>query len=126
MREEILNWFKQAESDLKKAIVLNDNGCFDGVVFYSHQAVEKSLKSLYMLKFREIDKSHSIINLAKKLDVPKSMLSGIRDLNPEYLVSRYPDVANGIPAEMYDDEIAGRHLKTAKVVVEWVKSMMEE
>ena len=54
------------------------------------------------------------------------MLSGIRDLNPEYMSTRYPDMAAGIPAELYDDKIAGRHFKTAQEVLEWVRQQMQE
>ena len=54
------------------------------------------------------------------------MLSGIRDLNPEYLSTRYPDMAAGVPADLYDESIAARHLKTAGEVVEWVKKQIQE
>ena len=54
------------------------------------------------------------------------MLSGIRDLNPEYLSTRYPDMAVGVPAELYDESIAARHLKTAEQVIEWVKKQIQE
>jgi len=54
-------------------------------VFASQQAVEKALKALCLYKLREFPKGHSIIYLAQKVDVPEYMLSGIRDLNPEYL-----------------------------------------
>jgi len=54
------------------------------------------------------------------------MLSGIRDLNPEYLSTRYPDMAAGVPAELYDEQIANRHLKTAEKVVRWVKKQIRE
>ncbi len=51
---------------------------------------------------------------AEEVKVPKEMLFGIRDLNPEYLVSRYPDIAGGIPADIYDSEIVEKHLKITK------------
>jgi len=54
------------------------------------------------------------------------MLSGIRDLNPEYLSTRYPDMAVGVPAELYDDQIADRHLKTAEEVVKWVRGQIQK
>ena len=54
------------------------------------------------------------------------MFSGIRDLNPEYLITRYPDMAAGVPSEMYDKEIAARHKKTAQEVLKWVKNQIKE
>jgi HEPN domain-containing protein len=95
-------------------------------VFASQQAVKKALKALCLYKLREFPKGHSIIYLAQKVDVPEYMLSGIRDLNPEYLSTRYPDMAVGVPAELYDESIAARHLKTAEEVVEWVKKQIQE
>jgi len=95
-------------------------------VFASQQAVEKALKALCLYKLREFPKGHSIIYLAKKVNIPENMLSGIRDLNPEYLSTRYPDMAAGIPAELYDESIAARHLKTAEQVIEWVKKQIHE
>ncbi len=126
MREEVKNWFKQAEADLRSA--RNSKGCGDYYmsVFASQQAAEKSLKALCLLKLKEFPKGHSIIYLAQKLKAPKEMLSGIRDLNPEYLSTRYPDMAAGIPAELYDEQIANRHLKTAERVVKWVKKQIRE
>ena len=126
MRQEIENWLRQSEADLRKVKVLIKSKDFDGAVFYSQQAVEKSLKALCLLKFKEILKGHSIIYFAQKVEVPKEMISGIRDLNPEYLVTRYPDMAAGIPAELYDDEIAGKHEKTAQEVVAWVKKQIQK
>ena len=126
MREEVTNWFKQAEADLKSAQNCKKSFDFYMSVFASQQAVEKALKALCLFKLREFPKGHSIIYLARKADVPEYMLSGIRDLNPEYLSTRYPDMAAGIPAELYDESIAARHLKTAGEVVEWVKKQIQE
>lgn len=125
MRIEILNWLKQAESDLEKAKILFNNEKYDGTAFNSHQAVEKSLKALHIQKFRESEKGHSIIYLAQKLKIPKEFLSGIRDLNPEYLVSKYPDIVEGVPAEIYDKPIAERHLNIAIQILKWVKKQIQ-
>ena len=108
MRVEIEKWLKQAEADLRKAEVLMDTKNFDGSVFYFQQATEKALKSVCLLKLQEIPKGHSIIHFAHLLRVPKEMMSGIRDLNPEYLITRYPDMAAGVPAELYDEKIAAK------------------
>lgn len=95
-------------------------------VFASQQSVEKALKALCLYKLKEFPKGHSIVYLSKKVDVPEGLLSGIRDLNPEYLSTRYPDMAAGVPADLYDEHIAARHLKTAEQVIEWVKKRIHE
>lgn len=126
MRKEIENWFKQAEADLRSARNCINSGDFYLAVFACQQCVEKALKSLHLLKLKEIPKGHSIIYLAQKIGIPKDMLSGIRDLNPEYLTTRYPDLAEGIPAELYDKDIADRHMKTAEEVIKWVEKQIQE
>jgi len=126
MREEIKNWFKQAEADLKSARNCLSSEDFYLSVFSSQQSVEKALKSLCLLKIKEIPKGHSIIYLAQKVNLPKEFFSGIRDLNPEYLTTRYPDLAEGVPAELYDKEIAERHYNTAEKVIKWVKLQIQK
>ena len=124
MREEIGFWWKQAEADLNSAKNCINSGDYYLAVFSCQQAVEKALKSLCLLTIREVPKGHSIIYLAQKLKVPKEMLSGIRDLNPEYLTTRYPDIVEGVPAELYDEDIAGRHYATAEKVLKWVRKQI--
>lgn len=40
--------------------------------------------------------------------------------------TRYPDMAVGVPAELYDDKIAERHFKTAQEVFGWVAKQIRE
>ena len=53
MRKETENWWKQALSDFHKAEVLYKSNDYDGVAFYCQQTVEKSLKALYITKFKK-------------------------------------------------------------------------
>jgi HEPN domain-containing protein len=126
MREEIQNWFKQAEADLRSSRNSREAGDYYMSVFASQQAAEKALKALCLFKLKEYPKGHSIIYLAQEVGVPDDMTSGIRDLNPEYMSTRYPDIAVGVPAELYDDKIAARHFKTAQEVLGWVREQIQE
>jgi len=101
MRVEINNWWRQAEADLTSAKNCIKSKDYYFGVFACQQAVEKALKSLFLKKFKEVPHGHSIIYLSRELKTPKEILSGIRDLNPEYLITKYPDIAEGVPAEMY-------------------------
>lgn len=126
MREEILNWWKQAQADLRSAKNCMISKDFYLSVFSSHQAVEKSLKALCLIILKESIAGHSIIYLAQKLKVPQELLSGIRDLNPEYLTTRYPDIAAGVPDELYDETIAKKHYATAEKVLQWVEKQIQK
>ena len=126
MREEIQNWFKQAEADLRSSRNSREAGDYYMSVFASQQTAEKALKALCLFKLKTYPKGYSIIFLAQEVGVPDDMTSGIRDLNPEYMSTRYPDIAVGVPAELYDDKIAARHFKTAQEVLGWVREQIQE
>jgi HEPN domain-containing protein len=126
MREEVKNRLKQAQADLRSSANSRESGDFYMSVFASQQAAEKALKALCLLKLKTYPKGHSIIFLAQEIGVSEELMSGIRDLNPEYMSTRYPDIAVGVPAELYDDRIAARHFKTAQEVHEWVKDRIQE
>jgi len=61
MREEVENWLKQSQADLRKAEILFNSREFDGAVFFCQQSVEKALKAVAIAKLRESQKGHSII-----------------------------------------------------------------
>ena len=124
MRVEVENWLKQSEADFNTAKNSLGSGDYYASVFWFQQSIEKAFKGLCLLKLKDIPKSHSIIYFAQKLEVPKELLSGIRDLNPEYLITRYPDMAEGIPSEVYDIKIAKRHQETVEEVLKWVKKQI--
>ena len=124
MRIEVENWLKQAQADLKSAKNCITSKDYYLAVFSCHQASEKALKSVYLSKLKELPKGHSLIYLAQQLGVPGFLLTGIRDLNPEYLSTRYPDMAAGVPSELYDETIAKRHLKTAESIVQWAMTKL--
>ena len=54
------------------------------------------------------------------------LMSALRLLNPEYVTSRYPDAANGIPAENYDAANTEMLIKAAEKVWKWVTSAFEK
>lgn len=101
MKEEILHWWKQAERDFHKADVLYQSGDYDGVAFYSQQAVEKALKAVILYTTKEKTEGHSLVYLGKTSQVPADFFVGLRKLSPQYFLSRYPDASEEIPYELY-------------------------
>ncbi len=65
-----------------------------------------------------------LAELGRLLEVPEEVMSDLRLLNPEYAASRYPDAANGVPAENYDARKAGMLLEAAERVRAWVTSAL--
>ena len=90
MEEEVNNWVRQVEADLRKAKILFNNREFDGVTFYSQQTAEKALKSIHLFKEQKLIKTHDLSLLGRLVKLPKELLKKAILLNPFYTASRYP------------------------------------
>ncbi len=125
MREEARRWIAQGDADLGYARASCQAGFYFGAAFACHQAVEKWLKRAIMqLQRRLPPKTHNLVELGRTLGVPEDVMSDLRLLNPEYATSRFPDAANGIPAENYDLRKARQLLEAAERVQQWVTSAL--
>ncbi len=126
MREESKNWWLQALEDLKTARANSEIERYYASVFFSQQAAEKALKSFYIEKERNFPpKTYNMLEISRALKAPEDVFDAVIELNPEYFVTRYPDAANGIPAEMYTEKKAAFHYEKAEMVINWVESQMK-
>jgi HEPN domain-containing protein len=122
VREETKLWLEQALEDLKSARLNLDIGIYYMCAFLAEQAAEKSLKALFIETRGAVPpKTHNLLRLGRELDAPQNVLSALREINPDFVTTRYPDAANGKPSEMFDEKIAGGHLSKAEEVIKWVK-----
>lgn len=125
MREEARRWIAQGDADLAYARASCEAGFYFGAAFASHQAAEKWLKGAIIELQRQLPpKTHNLVELGRTLGVPEDVMSDLRLLNPEYATSRYPDAANGVPAENYDLRKARQLLEAAERVQQWVTSAL--
>jgi HEPN domain-containing protein len=98
MKEESKYWFEQAQSDLrasKHSLISRD---FDWSCFQAQQAVEKSLKAIYLKKFEDLKKVHDLVFLAQKLHLPIEYIDLCVWFNRVYIEARYPDMSGVIPS----------------------------
>ncbi len=125
MRPEAEMWLRQAERDLVKAENDLRTEDWDGAAFWSQQAAEKALKAL-LLDAGYPARGHNLLALADAvrrelgLDV-SPILGDLRELTIHYTVARYPNAANAVPYEVYDEAKARELVERARRVVEWVK-----
>lgn len=131
MREEARQWLKEAVNELELARRLLELGYYNYASFHSHQAAEKALKALIVERLRLIPpKAHNLLELAERLEAGGidlgDLLDDLKDLNPHYLVSRYPDAANGVPSEVYTRRTAERCVSMASRVVEWTRRLLSQ
>lgn len=125
MREEVRNWFLQAKADLAAADDSSKAGHYEWACFQGQQAAEKALKALYIHRKRTAIVTHNVVTLAQALRAPKAVIEAARELNADYVAARYPDAANGVPAEQYSRKIAERHFRLARKVFQWAKRFLK-
>ncbi|MBS3056544.1 MAG: HEPN domain-containing protein [Candidatus Aenigmarchaeota archaeon] len=120
MSEEVKKWLKKAEKDLLAAKINLQQELYDVSSFLSHQAAEKALKALYILKFKRLWKTHDLVGLLVKLNSEEDLLEICDELNRHYIDTRYPSEAE------YTETVAEDAIKNSKKVVEWVKKKLEK
>jgi HEPN domain-containing protein len=121
-------WLKQAESDLRKA--RNDLATrdWDSAAFWSQQAAEKALKAL-LLEAGLVYRGHDLLGMAELIERElgiqvDEIRSHLRELTIHYTVARYPNAANAVPSEIYDEAKARQLVSMAEQVVAWVKQRL--
>ena len=91
MKQEVKNWLKKAEHDLTTSMVNFQEEIYDASAFFCQQAVEKALKALYIQKFKKLIRTHDLVYLGKKVNLPGELLEFCDDINSFYIETRYPD-----------------------------------
>ncbi len=123
--KEVENWWKQAEADLRSAENSLNAGDYYLSAFMSQQAAEKALKALYIKEKKELVKTHSVSKLGKLSNVPEEVLNKLALLEPVYQETRYPDIANKIPAEEFEEKDATDYFNIAQEVLEWARKKLK-
>lgn len=125
MRKEVERLVLQARRDLVNARKNIGIDAYEVAAFLSHQAVEKYLKGAWIQKKRSRPPAtHYLLELGTQLRIPKRLLRNLSFLNPDYTVARYPDAANGVPYELYDEGTARAKVKAAEEVARWAESLI--
>ena len=117
------NW-AQARADYATAVTLYDAGIYYASVFFSQQAAEKALKAVTIRRTQKTPRGHNLIQMANALEAPLEIMNAAAELNPEFLSSRNPESADGVPAQLYDSKSARIHLHAAHRIVEWIKALI--
>ena len=123
MRREVERLLRQADRDLDNARKNIAIEAYEVSAFLAEQAVEKYLKGLWvLLKSEPAPHTHSLTELGDGIGVPADMRRHLAGLAPDYTVSRYPDAANAVPYELYDQETAREKVRAAEQVIEWLRN----
>ncbi len=125
MRPEVADLLAQADEDMTTAQSLIDTARWYASVFFSHQATNRRLEALYVVEKSEHPRMHDLTKICRGLDAPDGVCLGARRLNRHYVTTRYPDAANGVPADQYDEAQAREYREIAMEIAEWVRSKIE-
>jgi HEPN domain-containing protein len=110
-----VKWFKQTLHDLQMAERNIEIEGYDVSAFLAHQAVEKLIKSIFAIKGKKMPKIHYVDELAKKLGLDKDVIDLVSELTVDYTF-RYPDVAERMPYEEYNEETAIQKVRYSKEI----------
>lgn len=123
MRPEAQAWWEEAQAELDGGRHLLESKDYHLCAFMCQQAVEKALKAVWLHKRRALPpKTHDLTDLATELGAPDTLASALLTLTPLFATTRYPDAANGVPARMFNEEIATARLHDAEEVMAWCRS----
>ena len=114
--EESEKWMAKATSDLATARYNLEGDMLDAALFYSQQAAEKALKTLYIKKYKKLLKIHDLVLLARKVNAPKEIIVLCSKINPAYTDARYPDLSRD-----YSEKDAQEIINFAEEVLKWTK-----
>jgi len=76
---------------------------------------------MYLKKKRRVAFTHDLVELAEELGAPEDVSHAAAELSPDYIMTRYPDAANAVPAKLYNASSAEVHLNLSREVIWWVK-----
>ena len=114
-RKEVDHWLSIARRDLDNARKNFTVEAYEVVAFLCHQSIEKGLKALYIhTRRKRPELTHSLVDLGTDLSVPAELMEPLRDMNPDYAVSRYPGAANGLPVDVYTKSKAASRLAVSQ------------
>lgn len=117
------NW-AQSKADYTTAMTLRDAGIYYAAVFFAQQAAEKALKAAIIGRLNKNPRGHNLITFANDLNAPLDVMNAAAELNMEFLSSRNPEHAEGVPAQIHDLNSANVHLKASESIVGWARNIL--
>lgn len=109
-------WMNMALHELETAEYNLEGSILDAAAFHCQQAVEKALKALYIKEYKRLIRTHDLLFLGKKLNLPDDLIEICDAINPFYIGARYPDMY-----EEYGEEEVEEAINRAREVIEWVR-----
>jgi|SRR3990170_7722399 len=123
MKPETADWVEVAESDLRAARIVLDEGLLQQTVFHCQQSVEKLLKAIWTERHGSgtHPRTHNLVKLAKRLrlDVPPQWRTLLVDLTDQIFPSRYPEAG-----WRYTQAVAEEYYNMTEELFGWLRQQL--
>lgn len=132
MRKITSKWLKQAEADLKAALDSCESGHYEWSCFQAQQSGEKALKAYLYEKGYTSIMTHLLKELVRECARFEAAFNQLaqeaKNLDMFYIPTRYPNGLSGDlpPAEFYEEEDARRCIRSAELILQTVKSLLQQ
>jgi HEPN domain-containing protein len=126
MDEDIKYWLRLADSDLTSAEILHRAGEELNAIFHLQQAVEKTLKALYIRQRSTMPpRLHDLPRLAAacELQVTGEQIRLLKDLTESYSDSRYPEDWPDNPPAISSDRMEALVVES-KDFIAWLRQKL--
>lgn len=123
MGNRYLDWFRQAEADLRHARHALEDGDYEWSCFAAHQAAEKALKAVFQ-KLGMDAWGHTLTvlvgNMPPSVQPPARLVNHTKLLDKHYIPTRYPNgFESGAPTDFYTEEEAENAIQCAKDIIKF-------
>jgi HEPN domain-containing protein len=128
MGKKPLEWFKQADYDIKTAEYLFKGRKYVYVVFMCHLSIEKALKGLYEKRLSKVPpKIHNLIFLIETigLELPDDLFKWLVALNRLCIPTRYPEDLRKMQKD-YNKKKTGEITQKTKEILKWLKKELKK
>lgn len=102
-------------------MTLCDAGIYYASVFFAQQAAEKALRAANLESLHKSSRGHNLVAMADALQAPLEVMNAAAEFNDDFLNTRTPESAEGLPFLLYDHQLAEIHLQAAKIILDWVR-----
>lgn len=121
MPARYLDWWKEAQADLRHAEHSLKDGDYNWACFASQQAAEKAAKAVYQ-KLGAEAWGHAVSELLAELPQPHQasdeLIAKAKELDRHYIAPRYPNSHPAGPASQYYTQVdAERAIAYAKAIL---------
>ena len=119
MKEEAKRWMEQAQRDLGAAKSLFKAKQYNYTSFWCQQAIEKALKALLLKKNNTLVRTHDLLFLGRKVNLPENLIEICKNIGPVYIETRYPDAEGKFIS--YSKNDAENDLKMTGEILLWIE-----